>query len=121
MSKIAVPINKDSISLTLENAPLYQVFNVDGKTIISITDHELEANLSRQLRSHQVDAVLCGMLQNQTRRDMAVAGVAVFAGVYGNARRAVQHFIENELNCEPDTGRAFFAGHYSPCAHETEI
>ena len=120
MNTIVLPVNNGRINVSLENAPQYFIYETDGHQIINKAEFSADGDFIRLLRSKCVDAVLCGSVSNKTRRDLALCGIALFGGVYGNADDVVQQFLEDALPCSPDTMHSFHAVHYTPCAHGDE-
>ena len=120
MSHIAIPIRAGKTSMSLECADALRIYEIDGTEIVSVQDVQPEQSIARQLRRSGVSTLVCGMLTDMSRRELAIAGISVLAGVYGNDREIIQKLMRNELRCEPDTSHAFFAGHYSPCVNERD-
>ena len=118
MKKIAVPIINGNVSTYIMHGTRIQLYDVEQNEIVGIAEQSADINLAKQLRIKGVDALVCGMLPDGLRRDLAMAGVAVFAGIYGNADEMIRLLLENKLPCEPDTAHGFFAGHYRPCDHK---
>lgn len=118
MNRIAVPLRDGNTSVSLERADTLRIYETEHGEILTVHDIRTDSNIARLLRRSGVTAILCGMLTDMSRRELAIAGIEVLAGVYGNDRELVRKLMLNELRCEPDTSRAFFAGHYSPCVNE---
>ena len=118
MSNIVIPIKSGEISVSLEHADFLRIYVTDSTGIVSAQDILPEQNVTRQLRRIGVSALVCGMLTDMSRRELAIAGITVLAGVYGNDCEIIQKLLRNELRCEPDTSHAFFAAHYSPYVNE---
>lgn len=120
MRKLVLPVSDGRIAPRLEEAHDFLLCQVEGRRVAGTLPVEIEENLVSSLRSLGVEAVLCGMLAPALRRDLAMAGIVVFAGVYGEAEETAQRLLDGTLSCEPDTLRASHAAHYSPCAHSGE-
>lgn len=120
MRKLALPVSGGRIAPQLEEARTFLICQVEGQRVIGTLPMEIGENLVSRLRSLEVEALLCGMLSPTLRRDLAMAGIVVFAGVYGAAEETAQQLLDGTLSCEPDTLRASHAAHYSPCSHSGE-
>lgn len=118
MRRIAAPVSEGRVAVSLEKATHFKVYDIEEGRVVSSS--ELDGGLGALVCSEGLEAVLCGMLAPSTRRELAMAGVSVFAGVYGEADEVVHGLLDNTLECVPDTMRGFNAAHYSPCEHSGE-
>jgi predicted Fe-Mo cluster-binding NifX family protein len=121
MIRIAVAADGERVSLSFEKAPSYVIYSVSGKHIDWKTSLDADDNIPRRLFLENVDAVLCGSIGNLERRDLALAGIALFAGVYGRIDDAVRKMLGDTLDSMPDTMRGSFGAHYSPCSRNDEF
>lgn len=120
MEKIAVPIEQERIHRSFENASLFRIYEIEDKKVKNFEEISLPAPVIGRLKALGVDAVLCGFLKNETRRDLAMAGIMLLAGIYGEAEETIKLLLSDKLQCEPDTMRSSYAAHYSPCVHKGE-
>jgi predicted Fe-Mo cluster-binding NifX family protein len=121
MRKIAVAVDGERVSLFFEKAPSYVIYGVTDEHIDGKRFLRAEENMPRRLFLENVDAVICGAIGSRERRDLALCGIALFAGVYGTADDVVCQMLAGTLDSMPDTMRGSFAAHYSPCIHSGEF
>ena len=99
------------IAVTYENGQIFQHFGhteqfklyeiADGKVIASaVTDTNGSGHgaLAELLKALEVDALICGGIGGGAQNALANAGIALFAGVQGDADAAVEALLTNSLS-----------------------
>lgn len=103
------------IAVTYENGEIFQhfghtehfkVYDVEDRKIIKSeivdTNGSGHGALAGVLSSLNVDALICGGIGGGAQTALAGCGIKLYGGVSGNADEAVNAFIANALNYNPD-------------------
>ena len=103
------------IAVTYENGNVYQHFGhtaafkvyeaENGKVISSQvidTNGSGHGALAGLLALQQVDVLICGGIGGGARFALMDAGIAIYGGVSGDADEAVELFLSNTLNYDPN-------------------
>ncbi len=103
------------IAVTYENGQIYQhfghcqnfkIYTIDNGAITSSevvgTNGSGHGALSSFLKENEVDALICGGIGAGAQMALAQVGIQLFGGVCGNADQAVQDFLENKLQFNPN-------------------
>ena len=103
------------IAVTYENGNVYQHFGhtaafkvyeaENGKVISSQvidTNGSGHGALAGLLALQQVDVLICGGIGGGARFALMDAGIAIYGGVSGDADEAVEQFLNNALNYDPN-------------------
>ena len=103
------------IAVTYENRQIFQHFGhtaqfklyevEDGKIVNSEvvdTNGSGHGALAGLLSSLNADVLICGGIGGGAQMALAQAGIKIFGGVNGNADEAVEAFLANSLNYDPE-------------------
>jgi predicted Fe-Mo cluster-binding NifX family protein len=77
----------------------------DGKVaraVVVDTNGSGHGALASFLRAFEVDALICGGIGGGARFALMDAGIAIYGGVSGDADEAVELFLSNALNYDPN-------------------
>lgn len=116
---IIIPVKEKKIYRYLESAPEYEKYTLCGNRVIKKERFVLDVSWSfiNNLRQQNAGTIICGMLEGISRRELALSGITVYAGVYGNAEEQAEKLAAGTLTSLPDVTHGYFAVHYSPCIH----
>ena len=103
------------IAVTYENGEIFQHFGhtaqfklyevEDGKIVnaeVVDTNGSGHGALAGLLSSLNADVLICGGIGGGAQMALAQAGIKLFGGVNGNADEAVEAFLVNNLNYDPE-------------------
>ena len=103
------------IAVTYENGQIFQHFGhtaqfklyevEDGKIVnaeVVDTNGSGHGALAGLLSSLNADVLICGGVGGGAQMALAQAGIKLFGGVNGNADEAVEAFLANSLNYDPE-------------------
>ena len=103
------------IAVTYENGQIFQHFGhtaqfklyevEDGKIVnaeVVDTNGSGHGALAGLLSSLNADVLICGGIGGGAQIALAQAGIKLFGGVNGNADEAVEAFLANSLNYDPE-------------------
>ena len=103
------------IAVTYENGQIFQHFGhtaqfklyevEDGKIVnaeVVDTNGSGHGALAGLLSSLNADVLICGGIGGGAQMALAQAGIKLFGGVNGNADKAVEAFLANSLNYDPE-------------------
>ena len=103
------------IAVTYENGQIFQHFGhtaqfklyevEDGKIVnaeVVDTNGSGHGALAGLLSSLNADVLICGGIGGGAQMALAQAGIKLFGGVNGNADEAVEAFLANSLNYDPE-------------------
>ena len=103
------------IAVTYENGQIFQHFGhtaqfklyeiEDGKIVnaeVVDTNGSGHGALAGLLSSRNADVLICGGIGGGAQMALAQAGIKLFGGVNGNADEAVEAFLANSLNYDPE-------------------
>lgn len=103
------------IAVTYENGEVFQhfghtekfkVYDIDGdritETQIVSTNGQGHGALADVLNSLNVDMLICGGIGGGAKMALASLGIKLYGGVSGSADAAVEAFLANNLNYNPD-------------------
>ncbi|MBQ8606535.1 MAG: NifB/NifX family molybdenum-iron cluster-binding protein [Clostridia bacterium] len=103
------------IAVTYENGEVFQHFGhtaqfklyevEDGKIVnaeVVDTNGSGHGALAGLLSSLNADVLICGGIGGGAQMALAQAGIKLFGGVNGNADEAVEAFLANSLNYDPE-------------------
>jgi len=103
------------IAVTYENGEIYQHFGhtaqfklyevEDGKIVnaeVVDTNGSGHGALAGLLSALNADVLICGGIDGGAQMALAQAGIKLFGGVHGDADGAVEAFLANSLNYDPE-------------------
>ena len=103
------------IAVTFENGQIFQhfghteqfkVYDIENGQIISAvvadTNGSGHGALAGFLKLNKVDALICGGIGMGAQMALAQAGIALYAGVKGDADEAVKALAKGELSYDPN-------------------
>ncbi len=103
------------IAVTLENDQVFQHFGHTEKfKIYDVADGEVKlmttvntngsghGALADILKKLEVTVLICGGIGGGAKLALSEAGIALYGGVSGNADEAVEAFLANKLNYNPE-------------------
>lgn len=103
------------IAITYENGEIFQhfghtenfkIYNIeDGKIVSSeilSTNGSGHGALAELLKAVNAEVLICGGIGMGAKNALADAGIKLFGGASGNADKAVQAFLSDSLNYNPD-------------------
>ena len=104
------------IAVTYENGQIFQHFGhtaqfklyevEDGKIVnaeVVDTNGSGHGALAGLLSSLNADVLICGGIGGGAQMALAQAGIKLFGGVHGDADEAVEAFLANSLNYDPES------------------
>lgn len=104
--KIAVPYENGLVFQHFGHTASFKVYEVEGKEvtgsgIVSALDSGHGA-LAGLLKQEGISALLCGGIGEGAKTALSEAGIALYAGVTGDADGAVEKFLAGELAYDPN-------------------
>ena len=104
--KIAVTYEKGEIFQHFGHTAQFKLYEVeDGKIVnaeVVDTNGGGHGALAGLLSSLNADVLICGGIGGGAQMALAQAGIKIFGGVNGNADEAVEAFLANSLNYDPE-------------------
>ena len=104
--KIAVTYENGNIFGHFGHTAQFKVYEVEGNKIVSSeivdTNGSGHGALAGLLSALNVDVLICGGIGGGAQMALAQAGIKLFGGVQGNADKAVESFLKNALEYDPD-------------------
>ncbi len=116
------------IAVTYENGEVFQHFgHTEQFKIYDISDNKIVSSeiignggsghgaLATLLSEKNIDVLICGGIGAGAQNALLSNGIKFFAGVSGDADKAVSDYLENKLNFNPNP----FCNHHGNCGdHE---
>lgn len=104
--RIAVTYENEKIFQHFGHAEAFKVYDVEGnkiikKTVIS-TDGQGHGALSAILNDNKVDVLICGGIGGGAKMALEQFGIKLYGGVIGDCDKAVEAFLQNELDYNPN-------------------
>ncbi|MGI6174342.1 MAG: NifB/NifX family molybdenum-iron cluster-binding protein [Christensenellales bacterium] len=107
--RIAVPYKDDQVFQSFGRASHFMVYDVEkGKVVVRTlvnTDGSGKGAMADILKKIHITTILCGNLGDGAKRAVKEAGIALYAGVTGEADKAVDDFLngrllyDNQISC----------------------
>lgn len=99
--KIAVATDNGFVCPHFGHAPIYRVFETEGKSITGSTDHKSPGHapgvLPRWLSELKVDVIIAGGMGPRAEELFVAAGIEPVIGVEGPAEDAARAFLDGTL------------------------
>ena len=118
-NKVAVPTRDGIIDAHFGHCEYFTVFEVDGSAIAGeqVVDSPngcgCKSNIAAVLAGQGVTLMLAGNMGDGAVRTLQAHGIEVLRGAAGNARAAVQQWLDGSLSDNGETCRE----HEHNCAH----
>ena len=132
--KIAVTYDNGSVFQHFGRTEAFKFFTVEDKIVtgseIISTNGVGHEPLAQWLKDHGADVLLCGNMGPRARNALQQAGIPFYCGVQGSCDEAVQAFLEDRLQHDPDATcsgghhhgegghHQHHAGHGHTCNHQ---
>ena len=104
--KIAVTYENGQIFQHFGHTEQFKIYNVENGKIVSSevidTCGSGHGALAGLLAEQNVSVLICGGIGGGAQMALAEAGIKLFGGACGNADKAVEAFLENALEYDPD-------------------
>jgi len=118
--KIAVTYEDGNVFQHFGHTEYFKIYEIeDGKvataSVVS-TNGSGHGALAGLLAQDNVDTLICGGIGAGAQQALAEAGITLFGGVTGDADQAVEDFLAEKLQFNPDV-KCNHAGHHDHGAH----
>ena len=104
--KIAVTYENGQIFQHFGHTAQFKLYEVEGGKIVNTevidTNGSGHGALAGLLSALNADVLICGGIGGGAQIALAQAGIKLFGGVYGDADEAVEAFLANSLNYDPE-------------------
>jgi len=104
--KIAVTYENGQIFQHFGHTAQFKLYEVENGEIVNSevvdTNGSGHGALAGLLSSLNADVLICGGIGGGAQMALAQAGIKLFGGVNGNADEAVEAFLANSLNYDPE-------------------
>lgn len=103
--KIAVAIENGAVCPHFGHAPIFRIYQVEEKKIVSHEDHPNPGHapgvLPRWLSEMKADIIIAGGMGPRAEELFRAAGVEPVIGASGNADQAASDYLEGKLSTGP--------------------
>lgn len=104
--KIAVTYENGQVFQHFGHSKQFKIYNVEDKKIVSSevvdTNGSGHGALAGFLKEHKVDTLICGGIGGGAKTALANAGITLYGGVSGNADEAINEFLNDKLQYNPN-------------------
>ena len=104
--KIAVTYENGNVFGHFGHTAQFKVYEVEENKVVSSEVVDTNGNghgaLAGMLSEFNVDVLICGGIGGGAQMALAQAGIKIFGGVQGNADDAVNAYLNNSLNYDPE-------------------
>ena len=104
--KIAVTYENGEVFQHFGHTAQFKLYEVENGEIVNAevvdTNGSGHGALAGLLSSLNADVLICGGIGGGAQMALAQAGIKLFGGVNGNADEAVEAFLTNSLNYDPE-------------------
>ena len=104
--KIAVTYENAEVFQHFGNTKEFKIYEVEaGKVISTIVVPTMGSGhgaLAGFLKSLNVDMLICGGIGGGAKTALAEEGISLYGGVCGEADKAIENFLENNLKYNPN-------------------
>lgn len=118
--KLAVTYDNEQVFQHFGHTEFFKIYTIEDQAVkeseVVSTIGSGHGALAGFLKEHQVDALICGGIGGGAKAALAAAGIALYAGVTGNADEQVKSFLLGTLNHNPNTE----CNHHGHHHHEGE-
>lgn len=118
--KLAVTYDNEQVFQHFGHTEFFKIYTIEDQAVkeseVVSTNGSGHGALAGFLKEHQVDALICGGIGGGAKAALAAAGIALYAGVTGNADEQVKSFLLSTLNHNPNTE----CNHHGHHHHEGE-
>lgn len=126
--KIAVTYDKDNnVFQHFGHTEQFKIYDIDNNEIVSSrilsSDGEGHSALAELLEKENIDKLICGGIGGCAVNALGEAGIEIFAGISGNADKAVEAFLNGSLeqttspNCSHNHGEHHHHAGGHSCGH----
>ncbi|MEG2540165.1 MAG: NifB/NifX family molybdenum-iron cluster-binding protein [Clostridia bacterium] len=114
--KVAVTYSNGEVFQHFGHTEEFKVYDAENGKVVSseivkATDGGHSA-LAGLLNSHKIDVLICGGIGGGAKVALDELGIKLFGGVTGNADKAVEDFLNDKLNFNPDVKCNHFESHH---------
>ena len=118
--KLAVTYDNEQVFQHFGHTEFFKIYTIEDQAVkeseVVSTNGSGHGALAGFLKEQQVDALICGGIGGGAKAALAAAGIALYAGVTGNADEQVKSFLLGTLNHNPNTE----CNHHGHHHHEGE-
>jgi len=104
--KIAVAYEKGQVFQHFGHTPAFKLYEIEENNVKDVTVVSTEGSghsaLATMLIANGVDTLICGGIGGGAQVALGRAAIRIFGGVQGSADAAVEAFLKNELEYDPD-------------------
>ena len=104
--KIAVTYENGNVFGHFGHTAQFKVYEIEKNVVVSSevvdTNGSGHGALAGMLSELNVDVLICGGIGGGAQIALAQAGIKLFGGVQGNADEAVNAYLNNSLNYDPE-------------------
>ena len=104
--KIAVTYENGNVFGHFGHTAQFKVYEIEKNVVVSSevvdTNGSGHGALAGMLSELNVDVLICGGIGGGAQMALAQAGIKLFGGVQGNADEAVNAYLNNSLNYDPE-------------------
>ena len=104
--KVAVTYENGEVFQHFGHTAQFKLYEVEGGKIINAevvdTNGSGHGALAGLLSVLNADVLICGGIGGGAQMALARAGIKLFGGVHGDADKAVEAFLANSLNYDPE-------------------
>lgn len=122
--KIAVTYENGEIYQHFGHCQVFKTYTVEDSNITETKEEPVNGSghsaLAGFLMDKNVDVLICGGIGGGARIALAQCGIDLYPGAAGNADEAVEAFLGNKLNYNPDTVCNHHHGQGHTCGEHDE-
>ena len=104
--RIAVTYNKGDIFQHFGHTEQFKLYDIEDEKVVKETVIDTNENghgaLAGLLASEKVDVLICGGIGGGAQTALVEAGIKLYGGVSGNAEEAIQSFLGDRLDFNPN-------------------
>ena len=119
--KLAVTYDNEQVFQHFGHTEFFKIYTIEDQAVkeseVVSTNGSGHGALAGFLKEHQVNALICGGIGGGAKAALATAGIALYAGVTGNADEQVKSFLLGTLNHNPNTECNHHGHHHHEGGH----